>query len=60
VAGSKGRLLPAVVTFLVVAILVIVLGRIATSILKTVILPIGAVLFAYGAARAVYRSGRRS
>jgi hypothetical protein len=40
----------------VVAIVVIVVGRIATSILKTVILPIVAVLFAYGAARAVYRS----
>ncbi|MDQ1711851.1 MAG: hypothetical protein QOE45_1301 [Frankiaceae bacterium] len=57
-AESKSRLLPAVVTFVVVATVVIVVGKLTTWLLTTVILPIFAVVFAYGAARAVYRSGK--
>lgn len=55
-AEHKARLLPAIVMFVVVAGGVYIAGRIATSLLKTVVLPVAAILMGYGAARFVYRT----
>jgi hypothetical protein len=53
---NKSRLLPAILTFVVVAAVVIVAGRIATWALRTIVLPVVAVLLAWGAARFVYKA----
>ncbi len=55
-AEHKGRLLPAILMFIVVAGGVFITGRLATWVLKTIVLPIAAILMGYGAARFVYRT----
>ena len=54
-AGSKGALLPAVVTFVLVTGAILVAGNIATWLLRQVVLPIVAVILGFVAARVVYK-----
>ncbi|HEU0129941.1 MAG TPA: hypothetical protein VFQ85_02990 [Mycobacteriales bacterium] len=57
-AGGRngGRLAPAVLTFIMVAGAIYLTGRLATAILKTVVLPLLAVIIGIFAARVVYRT----
>jgi predicted permease len=57
VAKRKGRLVGSLVVFAVVAALVLLAGMIATTLLKTVVLPLLAVLLGWFAARVFYRMG---
>ncbi len=52
---SKSRLLPAFVTFVVVAGVVFLAGTLATWILRNVVLPLLALILGYAAARIVYK-----
>ncbi len=52
---DRGRLLPAVVTFVLVAGVVYVVGRLATALLKNVVLPLLALILGWVAARIVYK-----
>ena len=54
--SHRGRLLPAILMFIVVAGGVFLTGRLATWVLKTILLPIIAILMGWGAARFVYRT----
>jgi hypothetical protein len=53
--AHRSRLLPAVVTFLVVAGVVFLAGTLATWLLRKIVLPVLAVLLGWVAARVVYR-----
>lgn len=53
--AHRSRLLPAVVTFVVVTAVVFLAGTLATWLLRKVVLPILAVLLGWVAARVVYR-----
>jgi hypothetical protein len=53
--GGKSRLLPAVVTFVVVAGVVFLAGTLAAWILRKVVLPLLALILGVAAARTVYR-----
>jgi hypothetical protein len=55
VAGSKGRLLPAIVAFVVVAGGVFVAGALGTWLLRHVVLPVVALVLGWVAARVVYK-----
>lgn len=52
---SRGRLLPAVVAFVVVAGAVFVAGVLGTWVLRHVVLPIVALVLGWVAARVVYK-----
>lgn len=52
---SEGRLLPAIVTFVVVAGGIWVTGLLATALLKNVVLPVVAILLGWSVARFVYK-----
>jgi hypothetical protein len=54
-AESKGRLLPAFVTFVVVAGVVFLTGLFATWVLRHVVLPLLALILGFAAARVVYK-----
>ena len=53
--AHRSRLLPAIVTFIVVAGLVFLTGTLAAWILRKIVLPVIAVLLGWFAARVVYR-----
>jgi hypothetical protein len=53
--AGKSRLLPAVVTFVVVAGAVFLAGTLATWLLRKIVLPILAVILGWAAARIVYK-----
>ena len=52
---NKSALLPAIVTFVVVAGAVLLAGFAATWLLKKIVLPLLAVILGFGAARIVYK-----
>ena len=55
-AEHKGKLLPAILMFIVVGGGVFIVGTLASWVLKTIVLPIASILMGYGAARFVYRT----
>jgi len=54
--AHRGRLLPAILMFIVVGGGVFLTGLLASWVLKTILLPIIAILMGWGAARFVYRT----
>ena len=52
---KRGRLLPAIVTFVVVSGVVFVAGVVGTWVLRHVVLPLLALILGFAAARAVYK-----
>lgn len=53
--AKQGRLLPAIVTFVVVAGVVFVAGVLGTWILRHVVLPLLALILGFAAARVVWK-----
>ncbi|HEX8004675.1 MAG TPA: hypothetical protein VF519_18465 [Mycobacteriales bacterium] len=53
--AEKGRLLPAVAAFVVVALAVFLAGTLATWILRKVVLPLLALILGFAAARIVWK-----
>ena len=58
-AQSKSRMAPAVLTFVIVAVLVYVVGRVVESLMRTVGLPLLAIVLGLLAARVVLRGPSR-
>jgi uncharacterized membrane protein YdbT with pleckstrin-like domain len=54
-SGGKSALLPAIVTFVLVAGAIMLAGTIATWLLRKIVLPLLAVIVGFVAARVVYR-----